>query len=89
MTNDSFDALKAGLLADAPEAVTSYLDNLAEDFLRGAVKCARRIQLMENKWEAIGILTRATIWIEEVSKELERAAIVERGRRREGGIGIP
>ena len=53
-------------------AVQAALDREAEDFLRLAVRCVRKIQLMGDPWEARRAMAAAILGLQAFSAQLER-----------------
>ena len=72
---DSIQQIGADLAAEPSvhAAALSYVDEKALAFLTASVKFARQMQLEEEPFRALGILTEATRMMLEASKRLAQA----------------
>lgn len=76
---DSPAQLKADLLndPDVRAAMQAELDDYAEQFLRGAVRLARQVQLMDDIWTAKKAIENLLWAVADANKQLAREALAK------------
>ena len=76
---DSPEQLKSDLAADPDvrAAMQAELDDYAEQFLRGAVRLARQVQLMDDIWTAKRVIETLLWSVAEANKQVAKDVLVK------------